>query len=270
MEWMRMVTIGRYLPGDSPLHRADPGVKVLLAICILWACFAVSDLQSLMVYAALLVWAAGVAKIPLGFVLSGLRPMAWVIALVMGAYLAAGGGHEVVWRIGAWEITREALTSALCAGLRLALAVWVLSLLTLTTSPVAMTDAIEGMLRPLAWCKVPTWELSAVATLALRFVPTLAQDGERIAKAQTSRGASFLEGSWVARIVGLLPLLIPLTAQAFRHAEQLALAMEVRGYRGGEGRTHLHPRTIRWRDAALAALVGAVLAAGAWLPSVGP
>ncbi|MFB5083291.1 energy-coupling factor transporter transmembrane component T family protein [Symbiobacterium thermophilum] len=252
------VTIGQYYPGNSLLHRLDPRVKItgvfLLSIAIFLPRAWPGHLAAVLFTLALV----ALGRVPLKQILRGLRPILifLVITALFNLFLTPG---EELFRIGPAVATREGLRLVAVTSTRLLLLVTIASILTLTTSPIRLTDGLEMMLRPLRPIGVPAHELALMMTIALRFIPTLAEEADRIMRAQQARGASFATGSLVSRIRSLVPVLVPLFVAAFRRADELATAMEARGYRGGEGRTRMKELTFTARDAvALVVLIGFV------------
>lgn len=252
------VTIGQYYPGNSLLHRLDPRVKItgvfLLSVAIFlpraWPGYLATVLFTLAMVA--------LGQVPLKQIFRGLRPILifLVITALFNLFLTPG---EELFRIGPLVATREGLRLVGVTSTRLILLVTIASILTLTTSPIRLTDGLEMMLRPLRPIGVPAHELALMMTIALRFIPTLAEEADRIMRAQQARGASFATGSLVSRVRSLVPVLVPLFVAAFRRADELATAMEARGYRGGEGRTRMKELTFTARDAvALVVLIGFV------------
>jgi len=253
------VTIGQYFPGNSLLHRIDPRVKItgvlLLSVAIFlpraWPGYLASILFTLILVA--------LSRVPLRLILRGLRPILifLVITAAFNLFLTPG---EPLFRLGPLTATRDGLVMVGVTTTRLLLLVIIASLLTLTTSPIRLTDGLERMLRPLRPIGVPAHELALMMTIALRFIPTLAEEADRIMRAQQARGASFSSGSLMARVRSLVPVLVPLFVAAFRRADELATAMEARGYRGGDGRTRMYELVFAPRDGvALAVLVGFVV-----------
>ncbi|MDQ7857574.1 MAG: energy-coupling factor transporter transmembrane protein EcfT [Armatimonadota bacterium] len=256
------IALGQYLPRASALHRLDPRAKIVAAVGWAVVLFFVPAFAGLGLAAAGVMALLILGRIPLGYALRGLRPLVLLIALsaFLNAFFAPDGGPEVL-RLGPLIATEGGLRNAAFVGLRLVLLVALASLLTFTTSPVELTDGLERLLRPLRRVGVPAHELAMMMTIALRFIPTLLEETDRIMKAQIARGADFDSGGMVRRLRALIPLLVPLLVSAFRRSEDLALAMEARCYRGGAGRTRMHE--LRWRAADLAALaVAAAAAAG--------
>lgn len=253
---MRDLLIGQHVPGDSPLHRLDPRTKILLTGLYVVVLFLVRRWEAYAVMAAVTVAVVALTRLSPLYVLRGLRPVLFLLVLTLALNLFVVPGEPLV-RLGPLTATREGLELGLRLVVRLVLLVTTASVLTLTTSPIALTDGIEALLRPLGR-RVPAHELAMMMSIALRFIPTLAEEAERIMKAQMARGADFSRGGPLQRARSLVPLLVPLFVGAFRRADDLALAMEARCYRGGVGRTRY--RELRpGRGDALAALL--VLAA---------
>lgn len=259
----RDVSIGRYIPAESPVHRLDARVKLLAGFALAVALFAVRTWAGFGVIALYIAAAARAARLPAGYLVRGLRPLA-VLLLVTSALHALLTDGTVLWSFGPLRVTREGLEAAGFFSLRLVLLLTGLSLVTLTTSPLAMTDAVAWLLAPGARLGLPAHEIAMMMTIALRFVPTLMEELDRIIKAQLARGAVFDRGGPAARVRALLPLLVPMFISAFRRAEELGVAMEARCYRGGYGRT-------RWREArqgpadwAALAVSGLLMAFVAW------
>jgi energy-coupling factor transport system permease protein len=252
MELSRFVTIGQYVPRESPIHRLDPRTKIAGVTAFMVVIFVARDFVG---YGLLTLFLLGVillARIPLGFVLRGLRPIIFLLVLtvVLNMFFSGVDGGTVVFRIWRLAATREGIIRALFIAARLILLVGVTSLLTFTTSPVELTDGIERLLRPFRRIGVPAHELAMMMTIALRFIPTLLEETEKIMKAQMARGAVFDRGGVLRRARALIPVLVPLFVSAFRRADELALAMEARCYRGGEKRTRMRELRFAPRDAA--------------------
>lgn len=252
MELSRFVTIGQYVPRESPIHRLDPRTKIAGVTAFMVVIFVARDFLGYGLLTLFLVGIILLARIPLGFVLRGLRPIIFLLVLtvVLNMFFSGVDGGTVVFRIWRLTATREGIVRALFIAARLILLVGVTSLLTFTTSPVELTDGIERLLRPFRRIGVPAHELAMMMTIALRFIPTLLEETEKIMKAQMARGAVFDRGGVLRRARALVPVLVPLFVSAFRRADELALAMEARCYRGGEKRTRMRELRFAPRDAA--------------------
>ncbi|MBR2215796.1 MAG: energy-coupling factor transporter transmembrane protein EcfT [Selenomonadaceae bacterium] len=232
------IALGRYFPGNSLLHRLDPRIKIVLlflflAIIFLWV--------NSLVYLALGSMTAALiftAKIPLRMVATSLKPLWWIILFTFLLHFFGTEG-EGIFQLGSLTATWEGLKQGGLITFRLALLIILSALLTFTTDPLALTDAIESLLSPLKRFGVPAHELAMMMTIALRFIPTIIEETDRIIKAQESRGADFTTGNILTRVKNFVPILVPLFIAAFRRADDLATAMEARCYRGGEGRTRL-------------------------------
>lgn len=265
MDLLRNFAFGQYVPVDSAIHRLDPRTKILATVAMAVVVFLARSFADLAAYTALLAVIVLAARIPPGYVLRGLRPVFWLLAftVVLQIFFGPEGGHAV-FRRGAIMITRENLVFGIYYGVRLALLIIATSLMTFTTSPVELADGLERLLRPFRRIGVPAHELALMMTIAIRFIPTLIEETDKIMKAQMARGAEFTQGSLVRRARALVPLLVPLFVGAFRRADSLALAMEARCYRGGDQRTRMTQLVMRPRDyAAFVVLAAAaVLIAG--------
>ncbi len=254
------ITLGQYYPANSPVHRLDPRVKILLAIAYIVIVFLVRGFLGFAVVAAFVVIAAHIAKIPFSFLLRSIKPLLFIIVLtfVLNVFVAREG--EPLFRWWIITITAQGLRNAAFLSLRLMLWVTGTSLLTLTTSPISLTDAIERLLGPLKVIRFPVHELAMMMTIALRFIPTLLEETDKIMKAQMARGADFESGNLFARAKAMVPLLVPLFVSAFRRADELAMAMESRCYHGGEGRTRMKILHISGADFAAALVLCATAA----------
>lgn len=262
------ITIGQFFPGTSFLHRMDPRVKIMLLLALIAAAFLFDTPGG---YAALTALACALAVssgVPLGQFARSLRPLLWILAFTFLIHLCSTPG-EVFARVWIFSPTWEGLARGFFLCLRLALLIVLSSLLTFTTSPLSLTDGMERLLRPFTRVGVPAHELAMMMTIALRFVPTLIGETDKIMKAQQARGADFASGHIVKRMRQLVPILVPLFVSAFRRADELAVAMEARCYRGGEGRTRMKALAVSRADylaaagtALLFAAMGAMKAAG--------
>ncbi len=241
------ITIGQYIPGDTPIHNMDPRVKIIITFAFITLLFLVGNYFSYLYILAFMGLVFVLSKISLKFIFKGLKPLMVIILLTvfLNAFMTQG---EVLYRIYGLTITREGLYQAGFMGLRLIFLITGASFLTLTTSPIALTDGIEKLLNPLKKIGVPAHELAMMMTIALRFIPTLLEETDKIMKAQMARGADFETGNLINRAKAMVPLLVPLFISAFRRADELALAMEARCYRGGESRTRMKVLKLEFRD----------------------
>jgi energy-coupling factor transport system permease protein len=232
------ITIGQYVGGDSVLHRSDPRTKIIAAILMMAVIFILTDILSYIIFAFLLLFMILVSRIPIKYTLKGLKPIFFLIIFTVIINLFTVKGVVAV-DLGFASITNEGIYTAARLALRLILLVISASLLTLTTTPINLTDGIERLLKPLSKIGFPGHELALMMTIALRFIPTLVEETDKIMKAQKSRGADLESGNIIKRAKSFLPVLVPLFVNSFKRADDLAIAMEARGYRGGKGRTRL-------------------------------
>ena len=242
------ITIGQYYPVDSWVHRLDPRTKILLTIDLIVAVFMVHSLVGYAIILAFLWFAARLSKIPFKMLLKGVKALRIILVLTFVLNLFFSPTGEVLWQWSFITITWEGLSHAMHYSLRLVFLVIGTSLLTLTTSPIALSDGIELLLSPLKRVHFPAHELAMMMSIALRFIPTLLEEADKIMKAQMARGADFESGNLIARAKAMVPLLVPLFVSAFRRAGDLAMAMEARCYHGGENRTRLRVLKITAND----------------------
>ena len=236
---LRDITIGQHFPGNSILHRCDPRLKLVGTIAYIVVLFVAANPVGIALSIALLALLYSVAKIPFKMILKSLKPIVPVIIFtaVLNLFFLTGETPLFQWWI--FTIYPEGVRYAILMAVRVMALIAGTSLLTYTTSPIVLTDAIENLLRPLGKLHFPVHELAMMMTIALRFIPTLIDETEKIMNAQKARGAMLDTGSFVQRVKALVPILIPLFLSAFRRADELAMAMECRCYHGGEGRTRL-------------------------------
>ncbi len=266
---LKNITLGQYYPGNSPVHRMDPRMKIYLTIAYIVAVFLVKDLLGYALAFLFLLFMARIAQINLGFLMRGIKALRVIVAFtfIINLFFSAGDTPLVSW--GVLRITREGLQNAVFFSLRLVFLVMGTSMLTLTTSPVVLTDGLERMMRPLARLHFPAHELAMMMTIALRFIPTLLEEADKIMKAQMARGADFESGNLLARARAMVPLLVPLFVGAFRRATELAMAMEARCYRGGAHRTRMRELGYTRLDFAalgvMAAFIALIVAQGAFV-----
>lgn len=257
------ITIGQFFPGNSLLHRLDPRVKIILLFFLIAAIFLFDTPAGYASMSALTLGLAVSSGVPLGTLARSIRPLWWILAFTFLIHLGGTEGQSFA-KIWIFELTYEGLAKGFFLCLRLVLLILLSSLLTFTTSPLALTDAMEYLLNPFRKFGVPAHELAMMMTIALRFVPTLIEETDKIMKAQQSRGSDFSSGNVLKRLYSLTPILVPLFISAFRRADELAIAMEARCYRGGEGRTRMKAlRTGKHDYMAVLAIALFLLALGA-------
>lgn len=235
---MREITIGQYIPGNSIVHRLDPRTKIMITLAYMILLFLLNNFYGYIFPIGFIMLAVILSGIPVRYILKGLKPLVFIITLtfILNSFMIKG---RVIYKLGPLEITYEGLSQGAFMAIRLVLLIIGTSLLTLTTSPIALTDGIERLLSPFKKIGVPAHELAMMMTIALRFIPTLLEETDKIMKAQMARGADFESGNLINRAKNLVPLLVPLFISAFRRADDLAMAMEARCYRGGENRTRM-------------------------------
>ncbi|MGP4077526.1 energy-coupling factor transporter transmembrane component T family protein [Halobacillus sp. K22] len=231
--------IGQYIPGDSFVHRLDPRSKIAIIFFFVIIVFFANSVMSYGLLALFAVGSAAISRIPLSYIMKGLKPVWFLVIFTFLLHLIVTKQGEVLVSILGWDIYEEGVIQGAAISLRFFLLIMVTSLLTFTTTPIEITDAIEELLGPLKKVNFPVHELALMMSISLRFIPTLMQETEKISKAQASRGVDFRTGSFKDRVKAVIPLLVPLFVSAFKRAEELAMAMEARGYQGGEGRTKL-------------------------------
>ncbi|MBE3593210.1 MAG: energy-coupling factor transporter transmembrane protein EcfT [Thermoanaerobacter sp.] len=244
----RNITIGQYIPGDSVVHKLDPRIKIIITFIFIVAIFFINKLSGYIFAVLYLYLVIAISKTPFSYILKGLRPVIIILLLTVSLNMFFTPGGTVLYTLGPLKVTTSGLRLAVFMGLRLIFLIIGTSLLTLTTSPISLTDGIEHILKPFSRIGVPAHELAMMMTIALRFIPTLIEETEKIMKAQMARGADFESGNIVKRAKGLVPLLVPLFISAFRRADELAVAMESRCYRGGQNRTRMKQLKIQPRD----------------------
>ncbi len=263
------ITLGQYYPVDSRVHRLDPRIKLILTIAFIVAVFLAKTFVGYALIIGFVFICSRLANVPFRMLLRGLKSLRLIIILTFLLNLFFTSGDTVWVEFWIIRITREAFLQALFYSLRLVFLVIGTSLLTLTTSPVSLSDGIELLLSPLKKIHFPAHELAMMMTIALRFIPTLLEETDKIMKAQMARGADFESGNLISRAKAMVPLLVPLFVSAFRRAGDLAMAMESRCYHGGEGRTRLRVLKINRNDwlacGAVALLLGLVILEGIFL-----
>ena len=244
---IRDITIGQYFAGNSVIHRLDPRVKIIAALLFIIELFIVDNFMGFAIAAVCLGTVIAVSKVPFSFIVRGLKPIIIILLFTFTLNMFMIDGR-ILWQWGFLRITAEGLRTAVFMAVRLILLIIGSSMLTLCTRPLSLTDGIERLLSPFKRIGVPAHEIAMMMTIALRFIPTLLEETDKIMKAQQARGADFETGSLIRRAKSLIPILVPLFVSAFRIAQDLALAMEARCYRGGENRTRMNEMKLKRRD----------------------
>lgn len=244
---LRDITLGQYYPGQSPIHRLDPRVKIIATLLFIVELFIVNNFIGFAICAGVLAVCVLVSRVPLSFIMRGLKPIIIILlfTFLLNIFMVDG---KVIWTMGPLRVTMEGVITAVFMAIRLILLIIGSSLLTLTTTPIRLTDGIERLLSPFERFGLPAHDIAMMMSIALRFIPTLLDETDKIMKAQQARGADFESGNIMRRARSLVPILIPLFVSAFRIAQDLAMAMESRCYRGGKGRTRLHEMRFRKED----------------------
>ena len=234
------ITLGQYFPGNSPVHNLDPRTKIIGTLVYLVSIFLVKNFWGFAFAALCLGAVVLISKIPFGYIARGLKPVIIIIifTMIMNLFMTPGEPVFSLWKL---TITKEGISRSFFLAIRLVLLIFCSSLLTLATKPMSLTDGLDSLLSPLKKIGFPSHEITMMLTIAIRFIPTLMDETDKIMKAQTARGADFESGGLKEKAKALIPLLVPLFVSAFRIASDLAMAMEARCYRGGEGRTKMKP-----------------------------
>lgn len=254
------ITLGQFFPGRSILHRLDPRTKIILLFVLIIAIFMAQGWAAYVALSLVTVALIFLSQVPPFTVLKSVKPIIWIILFTLLIHCVSHDG-EVLAKIYVFKVTAEGIIYGAKISLRLILLIVLSSLLTFTTSPLKLTDATEKLLSPMNKIGVPAHELAMMMTIAIRFVPTLLEETDKIIKAQKSRGLDFDSGGFIKRLRSMVPILVPLFLSSFRRADDLALAMEARCYRGGEGRTHMKELRLTALDFGAAAVVAIIFAA---------
>ena len=236
---LKDITLGQYFPGNSVIHRMDPRMKLILTIVYIVGVFMVGNLLGYAIALLFLYLIVRLAGIKFSYLAKGVKPLRFIIIFTFLLNLFFVQGETPLLSLGFYTLTVEAVENATFFALRLVFLVMGTSVLTLTTSPVQLTDGLERLMKPLQKVHFPSHELAMMMTIALRFIPTLLEETDKIKKAQMARGADFESGNLIDRAKAMIPLLVPLFVSAFKRANDLAMAMEARCYRGGDHRTRL-------------------------------
>lgn len=244
---LRDITLGQYYQTDSVIHRLDPRVKLVTTVCYIISLFIVNNIIGYLIAGIFLAVMIKMSRVPLKFMVRGMKSIIFllIIAVVFNLFLTPGEVIVTFWKL---KITREGIRLAVFMAIRLIFLIMGSSVMTLTTTPNHLTDGLEKLLGPLKIFKVPVHEIAMMMSIALRFIPILLEETDKIMKAQIARGADFESGNLIKKAKSLVPLLIPLFISAFRRANDLAMAMEARCYRGGEHRTKMKPLIYKKRD----------------------
>ena len=244
---MRNITIGQYYPADSILHKLDPRVKFLGTLVFIVSLFLIKGLAGYVFVTVVLATLVRLSKVPFGMMLKGMKAIIFIliITVIFNMLFTPGEAIFTIWRL---SVTKEGAVQAFRMAIRLSYLIIGSSIMTLTTTPNQLTDAMENLFSPLKVIKVPVHEISMMMSIALRFIPILMEETDKIMKAQIARGADFESGNLIKRVTNMIPLLVPLFVSAFQRANDLAMAMEARCYHGGEGRTRMKPLIYQRRD----------------------
>lgn len=255
---IRDITLGQYYPGKSLIHRLDARTKIIATLLFIVEIFVVNNFWGFLIAAAALLAVIGVSRVPVKFIFRGLTAIFLIIlfTFIINLFMVDG---RVLWHWKFLTITYEGLHRAFFMAVRLILLIIGSSILTLCTKPIELTDGLEKLLKPLSKIGVPSHEIALMMTIALRFIPTLMEETDKIIKAQEARGADFESGNIIQRAKSLIPILIPLFISSFRIAQDLALAMEARCYHGGDGRTRMNEIHFKKGDLLAALLLIAFL-----------
>ena len=262
---LKDITLGQYFPGNSIIHRIDPRVKIIITLVFIVVLFLAKGPVGYGIMLLTLISVILISRISLKVILRSMRPLLFIIIFTAILNMFYTGGEHEIFKLGFLRLTVEGLQTAIFMVLRISmLVVGTFVLLTYTTSPIMLTDGIESLLMPLEKIHLPVHELAMMMTIALRFIPTLVEETDKIISAQKARGADFESGNLIRRAKALIPILVPLFVSAFRRADELAVAMECRCYRGSEGRTRMKELSVTRLDyicLAVAALIAAAVIA---------
>lgn len=256
---LKDITLGQYFPGNTVAHRLDPRTKILLVLFYIVALFCAQGVVTYTLLALCLAICVRISHVGIRQLVRGLKPVLFIMIFtgVLNLFFTPGGRNLVEW--GVIRISEQGLHNAVFMVLRIMLLIMGTFLMTYTTSPISLTDGLERLLNWMKRFHVPVHELSMMMSIALRFIPTLIEETDKIMSAQKARGADFESGSLIQKAKALIPILVPLFISAFRRADELATAMECRCYHGGEGRTRLHVLRYEGRDITALCLGGAIM-----------
>lgn len=257
---IRDITIGQYYPQDSVIHALDPRVKIINTFLFIISLFIFKSWLAYILFTVAVFTCIKVSKVPLRYILKGLKPILMILMLTVIMNLLFTQNEDAIFRWGIICISTEGIVQAIFMGIRLVYLVLGSSLMTFTTSPNRLTDGIESVLSWLKYFKVPVSDVAMMMTIALRFIPILVDETDKIMKAQMARGVDFQKGNLIKRMKNMMPLLVPLFVSAFKRANDLAQAMEARCYRGGDTRTKMKPLQYEKRDYIVYMCTGAFIA----------
>ena len=258
---LKDITMGQFFPGNSVIHRLDPRTKLIMLVAYIVALFTAKSWISYGVCLAFLTVSIAVSTISLKSIVRGMKPLVMILVFTGVLNLFFAGGETVLFKLGFLTLTMEGVVRAVLMVSRILMLITATFLLTYTTSPISLTDGLETLMNPLKVIRVPVHELSMMMCIALRFIPTLIEETDKIMSAQKARGADFENGKLMERVKALIPILVPLFISAFRRADELATAMECRCYQGGDGRTKM--KLLRYqRNDLIAFGIGILLVAG--------
>jgi energy-coupling factor transport system permease protein len=252
---MENMIFGRFVPIDSFIHRMDPRSKLLLVFLFVCIVFLANNTITYLLLGIFTIFMLTLSKVPFRFLYAGLKPVIFLVIFTLTLHLFLTKEGNLLFKLGWVEIYDEGLRQGIFISLRFFYLILITSLLTLTTTPIEITDGLETLLEPLKKIKFPVHEMALMMSISLRFIPTLMQETDKIMKAQMARGVEFSSGPIKERLKAIVPLLIPLFVSSFKRAEELAIAMEARGYRGGEGRTKYRELTWSYIDTLILALM---------------
>jgi energy-coupling factor transport system permease protein len=255
---IREITLGQYYQTESPLHKLDPRVKLVATICFIISLFVAKSWVGYVLAAAFLVAMIKLSNVPFKFMVKGMKTIVFIMmfTVVFNLFLTPGETLVSIWKL---SITKEGLELAVMMAIRLSFLIIGSSVMTLTTTPNSLTDGMESLMNPLKVFKVPVHEVAMMMSIALRFIPILLEETDKIMKAQLARGADFESGNLIKRAKAMVPILVPLFISAFRRANDLAMAMEARCYRGGDHRTKMKPLLYKGRDMAAYGILSAYM-----------
>lgn len=257
--------LGRYIQLESWIHHLDPRTKLLSALYFIALIFMADHWLAYTLLAVFVLVAILLSKIDIKFFINGVKPMIWLILFTVVFQLFFTTGGETLFQWGILKVTTLGIINSIYMFVRLVLIIMISTLLTLTTAPLELTDGIEHLLRPLSKFGFPSHEIALMLSIALRYVPTLMDEAQKIMNAQRARGVEFDEGGFLERVKAMIPILVPLFVSAFNRAEEMAIAMEARGYRGGEGRTKYRQLSFSKDDAIVVLVLLVLTLAIVWL-----